>query len=470
MGLISGLIKAAFMLIYGMFLYVGMIFQLFTFFVMLIKSALIHIELIIEYIIGYFLPFSTKMKDQNKKGNIILLIFLIMLKLAVTAIAWYFVVVPFRDAYLHGYISFFFYLILTPISVVLVFGLLFNLLFHIQMRIQLENRTISMLSWFFNYWTRVCLKVIYWLFLVTTLFMLYTVNKGNVENEIISVVAKYEYLNVLNLFILSMIYLLINRFAGVKVHQYFYYYFNLHIDIDEYEERLQQLSKHFSILYTEFDEYTSYYAKNAGFYKPKYARKIVLRNKYIPVSFTLNYYTDKKEIEYHAVYDRGDSLFTRIIRSKNTRDVSVFPRTPIIQKNYLEKVRKLLEEGPRKVKFPLGKILIVARTISVILLIALVGLTYKVYTWEAFLAVKSSVFWTIFFLMVLCLITYLFAWFYMNIMITIFMFVLMNIVGFTEVLVLFILLIVLTIIANLITLSFWKQKRFEKLLGTRFTR
>jgi len=52
-------------------------------------------------------------------------------------------------------------------------------------------------------------------------------------NEIIE---KYSLLNFFTLFTISIIYTFTNKYFEIKVHQYFYYFFDLNLHLTEYEK------------------------------------------------------------------------------------------------------------------------------------------------------------------------------------------------------------------------------------------
>src|SRR5690625_2821567 len=100
------------------------------------------------------------------------------------------------------------------------------------------------------------------------------------------------------------------------------------------------------------------------------SRVIVLRHKYIPISFTLTYYATDFGRHYYAVYPEEYAAGIRPSYHKNMRESNIHPRTLVIQKYYPEKIKKRFRKGRRKTSVPIGKILIIGRVISVLLVIA----------------------------------------------------------------------------------------------------
>ncbi|MEJ8767512.1 hypothetical protein WKU33_16950 [Oceanobacillus sp. HCA-5259] len=415
-------------------------------------------------IIEYFLPFSTYMTSYKKKKSVIYLLYLITLKLSVTVLAWYLVTVPFLEAYYHGYFSFYFRFIGIPVGILAIIAIFFTYSYLMHKKFMVRDRSVSVTSLLFNNWIKTFLKVIYWQFFIATFFMMFTKNMPELNSIGLETLEKHSFLNLFTLFAISIIYAFTNKYFEIKVHQYFYYFFDLWLNIEEYENRIKELSKDFSILFTKFDNHMYRSHRNLA----RDSRVIVLRHKYIPISFTLTYYAVDFERHYYAVYQEEYAAGIRPSYHKNVKESNIFPRTRIIQKYYPEKIKKRVREGRRKTSVPIGKILIIGRVITVLLVIALVLSVNHTFTWEDFLEHRKSNYLGIAFLLVILLITYLFAWFYTNIAISVGMFFIIKEADYyAEEPINLLILIAVTIVFNLMAMSFWKEEKIKELLYLR---
>lgn len=195
-----------------------------------------------------------------------------------------------------------------------------------------------------------------------------------------------------------------NKYFEIKVHNYFYYFFDLSLSVKDYEKRVKELSTCYSILYTEFDSHMFRSYRNLA----RDRRVIILRNKYIPISFTLTYYAEGFESHYNTVYPNTYVAGTRPVYTKKMNASSHHSRTQILQKYYPERIKKQIREGRRRIAIPIGRILIIGRVISVLLVLALalfLGLNYN-FTMESFIEQRNSFFSLFAFLLVVLLSTY----------------------------------------------------------------
>lgn len=415
-------------------------------------------------VIEFFLPFSTYMTSYKKKKNVIYLLYLITLKVSVTALAWYLVTVPFLEARHHGYYSFYFNSIGILVGIIAILAIYFIYAHFMHKKLMHKDRSVSVTSILFNNWIKTFLKVIYWQFFIITFIMLFVKDTHELSPIVLGVIEKHSLLNFFTLFAIGIIYAFTNKYFEIKVHQYFYYFFDLWLNLDEYEKRIKELSKDYSILYTKFDSHMFRSHRNLA----RDSRVIVLKNKYIPISFTLTYYARQFENHYYAVYPEEYAAGISPSYHKNMRESKIHPRTLIIQKYYPEKIKKRFKEGRRKTSIPIGKILIIGRVISVLLVIALVLAVDNTFTWEDFLEQRNSIYLGVAFLLVILLITYLFAWFYTNIAISVGMFFIIKEADYyAEEPIKLLILIAVTIVFNLIALSFWREDKIKDLLYLR---
>lgn len=416
-----------------------------------------------DKVIEYFLPFSTGMKSYKKRKSPIYLLFLITLKVSVAALAWYLVAIPFLEAFYHGYRSLYFQTIGIAIGIITVLILFFTFVGLINKKFMRKDRSVSVTSLFLNNSIKSGLKVIYWQFLITTFIMLMMEDMEELSPIVLESLEKHSFLNIFTLFAISIIYAFTNKYVEIKIHNYFYYFFDLYVDLEEYERRVNELSRDYSILYNKFKSNMFRSDRNLA----RDSRVIVLRNKYVPISFTLTYNATNFERHYSAIYQDDYIAGIRPSYEKNMRESNVLPRTQIIQKYYPEKLKNRLKAGRREISIPIGKVLIIARVISVFIAIALPFVLDSIFTWEDFLRQKDSVLLSFAFLLGILLITYLFTWFYTNIAISIGMFFLIKEVDFTEEPTFFFIVIAATIVFNLMAISFWKEKKIKDLLYLR---
>lgn len=409
--------------------------------------------------IKFFLPFSTSMTSYKKKKSVIYLLYLIVLKISVTVLAWYLVTIPFLDAHNNGYLSFYFHFAGILVAIIAIPVLFFLYAGLIRSKFMAKNRSVSVTSLLFNNWIKLLLKFIYWHFFITNFFMLLMKETNEPGLEVLE---EYSFLNFFTLFAIGIIYAFTNKYFEIKIHHYFYYFFNLHLNLEEYEKRIKELSKNYSILYTTFDSHMYRSYRNLA----RDSRVIVLRNKYIPISFTLTYYASNFERSYEAVYQDDYVAGIRPEYNKNMRDSNIFRRTQIIQKYYPEKIKKRFKEGPIKTSIPIGKLLIAGRIISVLLIITSFAAFNNIFTVEEFLEQRNKIYSGLAVPLFILLITYSFAWFYTNIAVSVMMYFAMKNLNYTEPIIM-LSLIAAFIVVNLMVLSFWKEEKIKTLLYLR---
>src|SRR5699024_9284150 len=141
------------------------------------------------------------------------------------------------------------------LCIIAIIAIFFTYSYLMRRKFMVKDRVVSVTSLLFNNWIKTFLKVIYWQFFIATFIMLFVKNMPELNPIGLEVLEKHSFLNLFTLFAISIIYAFTNKYFEIKVHQYFYYFFDPRLNLEEYEKRIKELSKDYSILYTKFDSH-----------------------------------------------------------------------------------------------------------------------------------------------------------------------------------------------------------------------